>query len=401
MRAAHVLRWRRRLATAVVLAALLSFGAAGAAAAPGWKIQATPNVGSPTLYSVSCPAANACTAVGRYVNAAGTERTLAQRWNGTSWKIQPTPNPTGACCVSDFAAVSCATANACTAVGSYIEQATASSDGKDLTLAERWNGTSWKIQPTPNPADTQSFFGIGIALSGVSCPAANVCTAVGKYKNGAGTYVTLAERWNGTSWKIQPTPNPAGAAYTALSGVSCKAANACTAVGSYRNSADKAVTLAERWNGTSWKIQPTPNPAGSGIALNGVSCTAASVCTAVGGYYNAAGKARTLAERWNGTSWKIQPTPNPAGAPGLNGVSCKAANACTAVGGYSNVSGKAFTLAERWNGTSWKIQSTPNPAGNFPTLYGVSCPAAKACTAVGRYLTAAGAERTLAERWNG
>jgi hypothetical protein len=50
------------------------------------------------------------------------------------------------------------------------------------------------------------------------------------------------------------------------------------------------VTLAERWNGISWTVQSTPNPAhgdpGSERHLNAVSCTSSGVCTAVGYYFD-------------------------------------------------------------------------------------------------------------------
>jgi hypothetical protein len=171
-----------------------------------------------------------------------------------------------------------------------------SSSGFYRSLAERWNGSSWAIQPTPTHAGATNIY-----LRGVSCTAATACTAVGQDYS-SGYSLTLAERWNGASWVIQPTPNPANA-LSVLSSVSCTAATACTAVGdSYSGT---YVSLAERWNGTSWAIQSTPNPAGSGSVLSSVSCTAATACTAVG--YS--GNAVTLAERWNGTSWKIQPTP--------------------------------------------------------------------------------------------
>jgi hypothetical protein len=96
--------------------------------------------------------------------------------------------------------------------------------------------------------------------------------------------VTLAERWNGTSWKVQSTPN-AHAHTNQLDGVSCKAADACTAVGYYDTDAYRSIPLAEHWNGTSWKIQPTPRPADPGrfsTRPSGVACTAANGCTAVG-----------------------------------------------------------------------------------------------------------------------
>ena len=62
------------------------------------------------------------------------------------------------------------------------------------------------------------------SLSGVSCVSTSACTAVGHYTNKAGDEVTLAERWDGTSWAIQTTPNPTGAIGSELSGVSCVSA---------------------------------------------------------------------------------------------------------------------------------------------------------------------------------
>ncbi len=122
------------------------------------------------------------------------------------------------------------------------------------------------------------------SLSGVSCVSTSSCTAVGHYTNKAGDEVTLAERWDGTSWAAQTTPNPTGATGSELSGVSCVSASACTAVGHYTNKASE-MTLVERWDGTSWAIQTTPNPTGaSRHLLSGVSCVSASACTAVGRY---------------------------------------------------------------------------------------------------------------------
>src|SRR5215471_17363247 len=146
----------------------------------------------------------------------------------------------------------------------------------------------WSVTPSPNPVIPAG------QLFWVSCPAANLCMAVGTYTKASGAGVTLAEQWNGTAWRIQPVPSPPGAAWSALFGVSCVSRSACTAVGG--SLAGKA--LAERWNGSRWQIQPAPSPAGA--FLSGVTCTSSSACTAVGG--SAAG---TLAERWDGTRWSI------------------------------------------------------------------------------------------------
>ncbi|MGZ6565296.1 MAG: hypothetical protein ACXVH3_36155 [Solirubrobacteraceae bacterium] len=194
------------------------------------------------------------------------------------------------------------------AVGIYVNRS-----GHAVTLAERWDGTSWLVQRTPSPVDLKvtKLFGVTLSeLFGVSCVSRTVCTAVAVYVNRAGAHVTLVEHWNGAAWTVQRTPNPAGAKDRELFGVSCVSMAACTAVG-YTNSAGTYVTLVERWNGSSWSVQQTPNPAGATFSkLSGVSCASVTACTAIGHDTNRACVAVTLVERWNGTSWTVQGTPN-------------------------------------------------------------------------------------------
>src|SRR5215468_2103056 len=69
-----------------------------------------------------------------------------------------------------------------------------------------------------------------------------------------------------------------------------------------------------------------------------------------------------------GSGWKVEPTPNQnRGSAGINvltAVSCGSGRACTAVGSHSaSLSSTGFTLAMRWNGTRWRIQPTKLPAG--------------------------------------
>jgi hypothetical protein len=46
----------------------------------------------------------------------------------------------------------------------------------------------------------------------------------------------LAERWNGTAWSLQSMLNPSGARTTRMDGVSCSSATACMAIGYYESS---------------------------------------------------------------------------------------------------------------------------------------------------------------------
>jgi hypothetical protein len=355
-----------------------------AAAAPGsgWSITPSPNplAGNGALNTVSCPTTSVCTAVGLHVTESGLGVTLAERRSGSAWTVESTPNPAGAA-ASALNGVSCPSSSACTAVGAFF-----AGSGAQLTLAERWDGTSWAIQPTPNPAGSPSSI-----LSAVACPAADTCTAVGTSNS-----QVLVERRDGASWRIQPAPVPSGAQFSELNGVSCTAGT-CIAVGDYVNASGLDVTLAERWNGTSWTIQPTPNPsaAQSFSTLIGASCIASDACEAVG-----ASDAGLVAERWNGTSWSLQTVPAPTGAqrPALVSVSCTASS-CEAVGGYADSSGAFVTLGEGWDGTAWHAQPTPNPAqASSNSLGGVSCPSPSDCTAVG-LANGAGTPITLGERW--
>jgi hypothetical protein len=102
----------------------------------GWTILPTvPPAGSlsPGFSRIACASPTACTAVGGYFGATGGV-TLAEHWNGTRWTVQPTPNPAGNT-VGGFTSVACPSPTACTAVGSYTKAV-----GTDFTLAESRTG---------------------------------------------------------------------------------------------------------------------------------------------------------------------------------------------------------------------------------------------------------------------
>ena len=367
---------RRVVPVAAVAACVVAITAPGAAAAPGpgWSVVPTPSPAGATesaLFGVACSSAGACTAVG-YFQASNRSAPLAERWDGTAFSVQPVPR---AGFSSMLHGVSCPAANACTAVGAS-RIFTGGGEFRFVPLAERWDGTAWSIQPLPGP-------GVA-ALYGVSCPAVSDCTAVG-----AGG----SEQWNGSAWSPEPVPSPPGAVPGTVfpRAVSCPAPSACIAVGSFSVSTSSSSglrPLAERWDGSAWSVLPVPTPAGGG-ALDGVSCSAATACTAVGGHrFSPQGlSVLTLAERWNGMVWSIQPTPTPLGAgdAGLSGVSCPAATACTAAGAFGNPPG-SNTLAEHWDGTAWSIQPTPNPGRGDNFLDTVACPAPATCLATGTQL---------------
>src|SRR4051794_25684695 len=157
--------------------------------------------------------------------------------------------------------------------------------------------------------------------------------------------------------------------------------------------------------GASW-IQQS-NPTGSQIrttVFNGVSCTSATFCEAVGPFTDTNDSAEhTLAEIWDGKRWMVQTTPHvpDATAGRFNGVACVSPTACVDVGSATDAGGTRFTLAEIWDGESWAFSATPNPTGATNSeLHAVSCASASLCFAVGES-TVGGTMQTLAEVWDG
>jgi hypothetical protein len=394
-----------RLVLFATAALLLTPSAASAA----WTVSPTPNVAGADTYlsAVDCSSANSCMAVGYAVfQASGSEpsreTTVAERWNGTSWQMVPTPGPPNATTPISLAGVSCPRPDVCFAVGS-------TGGGTSSTpLIELWNGTSWSHQPSP---------GVGHgALHAVSCSGLRACTAVGvAVRPGGVEEQTLAERWDGTRWRVQSTPVVAGSVFSGLFGVSCPLKRTCTAVGGSTAAASpfSSSPLVERWDGriNAWGLQAAPKPAGAEDAgFSGVSCPHGPVCFAVGrsvrtipfvGTPNL-----TLAERRVGSSWSVMPTPNQTPPPQvivnseLVGVSCPGRRACHAVGdGYGvDPSGTAAfrAIAEGFDGASWQLESTPSNDGDT-RLTGVSCPSRVFCMAVGG--TGESPVRTLAAKW--
>ena len=345
----------------VALAGALA--SAPAARAAGWTVQRVARAPGGTLVGVSCTSPRACMAVGSY--GGHTSRVLTERWNGSHWSIVRARLPAGAI-QGGFNDVSCTTARACTAVGDYDINARQTD-----VLVERWNGSRWSIQSAPDQAGSPVSL-----LSGVSCASAHACTAVGEYGNpGNSPPFVLAERWNGSRWSILPAPS-AGGLEGFLSGVSCSAPAACTAVGGGANGHPRV----ERWNGTASKLQRTPSvPRGDQAFFSAVSCTSANACTAVG--TDGTGPAVfPLAQGWNGRRWSSQGAR--IAGDDFTSVSCTAPRACTAVG---DASGGAQTLTAAWDGSRWSVQPSPQATDSRTnhTLFDVSCTSQSSCFAVG------------------
>lgn len=166
------------------------------------------------LNGVSCPASNACSAVGSFITTEGLLAPFAERWNGEKWTQQPIPAPEGSE-EARLQAVSCLPSTLCFATGSY--------EGKPL--AESWKKETWEVQTTPIPAGA-----VTTSFNGVSCGAEATCVGTGSYSTASSSF-TFAETFSGSSWALQSPKNPVGTK-PVLAAVSCSSSKSCMAVGS-------------------------------------------------------------------------------------------------------------------------------------------------------------------------
>jgi hypothetical protein len=305
-----------------------------------------------------------------------------------TWTVVASPRPSIP--FSTLSDVSCVSLASCTAVGHYSTK-----NGGDLSLIESWNGTHWSVVPSPDPSASSND------LNSVSCISSAFCMAVGRYGASGSAAMTLAESWNGTQWSVVPSPSPT--TDSSLNSVTCTSATACMAVGfSLAPNGLHDNTLTESWNGTSWSVTSSASPGAEGSVLDGVSCSSAADCWAVGSYRTSSGNDRTLTEVWEGgnVGWTLISSPSPSAYPALNSVSCTSVDACTAVGVRSSDGQQDQTLVESWNGSIWKV--APSPDSDYSdALVGVSCASATSCTAVGSRRLSGQPARTLIESWDG
>ena len=146
-----------------------------------------------------------------------------------------------------------------------------------------------------------------------------------------------------------------------------------------------------------WTGVPPPSPGGVENVLEGV--TAPSPCNvwAVGNYTDVVdGPVLSLAEHWNGTAWKVVPTPSPdTDRNFIRAVAGASASDLWAVG---ETGSNSFIL--HWAGTAWTQAPSPSPGSDFNDLSGVDAVSATDAWAVGQFSVGSGA-MPLVLHWDG
>jgi hypothetical protein len=349
--------------------------------ATNWAVSPLASPGASTSTStpaVSCSGSAMCMAVGTQGNTVATRTSFAESWNGSTWSIVTTPNPAGETDVV-LQSVSCVGPSFCMAVGTAVN-----ASSNTVTLAQMWNGSSWSIVPTVNPTGTDD------ELAHVDCTSTSFCMAVGASGTDNTALVEQWTGGSGTSWSTVPITAPTGTTSVQLQGITCYGTNWCLTVGQAGVSGPATVTVAETWNGSSWTSVPPQNVGSGSTSstLESVACAGQSFCQAVGQSIDATSNQHNLVESWNGSTWTIVSSPDNthAGTVPINqlsDVSCISATVCTAVGSAGATLATLQTTTLNWNGTAWSLGTTPNGTGAASSLRSISCITNWACMASG------------------
>jgi hypothetical protein len=154
---------------------------------------------------------------------------------------------------------------------------------------------------------------------------------------------------------VVATPHPAGLDGLLTDVDVVPGSRQAWAVGT-ENRNNLSVPFTDRFVNGRWRLVAVPR-SGSGQSLYGVAAVSASDAWAVGDDLATNGP---FVEHWDGSSWKIVPTPAQLGS--LVAVEPVAADDVWAVGEDFTTGGPLF---EHWNGSSWSVFPVPNP---FPAV---------------------------------
>ncbi len=348
-------------------------------ASAGWRIVTSPNRGRGDnhIHEVSCVNNTKCVGVGYNEDAtSGYRQSIVAALISGAWKNQKIPQRGTAS--NTLWNVSCVAGNRCWAVGYYADVTA----GYYRTLIASYARGYWSLVNSPNKSNTDNY------LFGVDCVDASHCVAVGRYYFApSGVFRTLVLSLTGTDWKIMSSPNRSTSTNNNfLADISCGDATHCMAAGYSLSAGGVYSTLMLERNDNTWRLRSTKNVTGASNVFRDVSCPTVTDCVAVGGTDPGTPNEQTLIERYAAGTWTIEPSPNRASTDNhLWGVSCPDAANCVAVGQSQN-STRSWTLVATYAAGVWTQTPSPSRGGTFNFQYGLSCPNISHCVSSGDYI---------------
>jgi hypothetical protein len=161
-----------------------------------------------TIFGIAADATNDAWAVGNV----GVSSTFIEHWDGKSWTVVQSPSPGadkgGADILNGVVALA---PNDVWAAGTSMPGPTPPPpllDTPTITLIEHFDGTNWKVIPSPSVGPHSQFQ--SNQLWGITAVSAHDVWAFGSVfpADGSGQESTLVLHWDGIKWKIVPSPSP-------------------------------------------------------------------------------------------------------------------------------------------------------------------------------------------------
>lgn len=360
------------------------------------------------IASVACTSARACVAAGTYdAKQPVVVDEVGGRWvRATRIALPANASEIG----GGLTSITCTSVDDCVAVGTYQKDL----ETAPMVVTER-AGTWARAIEAPLPPNAATGPRTIALFNGVACSSSTSCVAVGNTETETDpTGEAFVDTGSGASWTAAIPPMPAGATEGVLDAVTCSPTR-CEAVGASNTASDRVQPVALAEVGGTWvrgvPVAPPNNvsAAGEGLELDGltaVSCPVLGSCVVGGMYPTAHGEEAFVAAEQHGTWGVGHETTGPIGATpsqssAIDGIACSSALRCVAVGSYqaSIDAGLPLGMTLSEVGGVWQravLSALPPGGGPDADTTGVACPTAASCTTVGWYDAASGVTRSFA-----
>ena len=328
----------------------------------GWTQIPSPSVGNldNNLDAVSAAGPNDAWAVGNYYAATNPTvfATMAQHWDGTRWTEYALPN-VGANQNTLFGVAELPNGHTW-AVGYYTNPSYV-----DQTLIEHFDGTTWSVVPSPSPGVGRNI------LYGVAAISDTNAWAVGAQMDAAGTWHTLIEHFDGTTWSIVPSADP-GTSGNLVFGLTAVSPTSVYAVGERSSSGFPDQALVEHWNGSTWSVLSSPADTTESLLAYGVTGTDTTL-TMVGNRASDTAPFTTLVATGAPTNLALVNTPNATGENNLYATTT-ATDGTTYAAGWSVDPTTGVYLSEILHGANgqYSLDATPNPGSGANGFAGLT-----------------------------
>lgn len=297
--------------TSMLTVLSLTAAASGQLCAP-WEVIPTPpgpDATQSVIRDLAVPGPDDVWAVGSFVTGTGAStriRQMSLHWDGDAWTFVDVPVfMEGA---GYLWAVAAAGPDTIWAAGDGQRVAPDGFPGTHM-LVLRWNGAGWQRFNTPIVSGTS-----GDLIRDIEIVAPDQIWFVGEAQPvPASSQPSLAMLWDGSTFRIVPTPivNPRVIGFgngNGLRAIDAVAPDDIWAVGA-AGDGDSIIDASQilHWNGSEWQHRPGPIP-GAFHDLNAVVAVSADDVWAGGEYFDGTSY-HGLALHWDGAAWSQVPVP--------------------------------------------------------------------------------------------